>query len=177
MDSPYRFGRNLQQSFERAGLLNVLETGTVALAAVFPEAPAREAWKWSKARKGPRAQWRRFSPEWVERLLRAMQPRAILVFGKKASESLGIDDEWLDSEHAGHRGRVFARGHVFGSPAVYCHHLSQGWKTHEVARCLDGVKSILKTSQEKYPWCECKPKNTSPDQENSLDTATHAAQA
>ena len=72
-----------------------------------------------------------------------MQPRAILVFGQRASVSLGIDDEWVDEVYANHRGRVFARGHFFGSPAVYCHHLSQGCKAEEVAYCLNEVKSLI----------------------------------
>ncbi|MYG28007.1 MAG: hypothetical protein F4213_18635 [Boseongicola sp. SB0677_bin_26] len=121
LDSPYKFGRNLRRYFDQAGLERVLEANTVAMAAVFPEAPACDARKWM-ARTGPRARWRRFSSQWVRRLLLAMQPRAILVFGHRASVSLGIDDEWVDEVYANHRGRVFARGHFFGSPAVYCHH-------------------------------------------------------
>ena len=142
LDNPYKFGRVLQRYFEQAGLSGTLESNTVALAAVFPEAPTRDARKWM-AKTGPRAEWRRFSSHWVRRLLQAMQPRVVLVFGKYASESLGIDDDWRDEVCAEHRGRVFGRGHVFGSPAVYCHHLSQAYKADEVAYCLNEVKSII----------------------------------
>ena len=146
LDSPYRFGRNLRRYFGQAGLLQMFESNTVALASVFPEAPACEARKWL-AKRGPRARWRQFSSQWTSRLLRAMQPRVILVFGQNASGSLGLEDEWRDAVYAGRRGRVFARGDMFGSPAVYCHHLSQGYKSKEVAFCLNKVKSLVGTSR------------------------------
>ena len=142
LDSPYRFGRKLRRHFADAGLSGVLESSTVAMAAVFPEAPARDAAKWM-ARSGPRAEWRSFSSGWVRRLLLAMRPRAVLVFGKNASVSLGIDDEWRDETLVARRGRVFARGRVFGAPTVYCHHLSQGCKDDEVARCLDEIGLLV----------------------------------
>ena len=142
LDDTYRFGRKLRRHFAAAGLSGVLESSTVALAAVFPEAPARDAAKWM-ARKGPRAEWRSFSSGWVRRLLLAMRPRVILVFGKNASVSLGIEDEWRDEMIAARRGRVFARGRVYGAPAVYCHHLSQGCKDDEVARCLDEIGLLV----------------------------------
>ena len=120
----------------------MLESSTVALAAVFPEARARDAAKWM-AHTGPRAEWRTFSSGWVLRLLRAMRPRAVLVIGKNASVSLGIDDEWRNETIITRRGRVFARGQVLDAPAVYCHHLSQGCKDDEVARCLTEVRLLV----------------------------------
>ena len=48
----------------------------------------------------------------------------------------------LESSAAG-RGRVFARARVCGAPAVYCHHLSQGCKDDEVARCLDEIRLLV----------------------------------
>ena len=142
LDSPYRFGRKLRRHFADAGLSSVLESGTVALAAVFPEAPARDAAKWL-ARTGPRAEWRSFSSVWVRRLLRAMKPKAVLLFGQNASVSLGIDKDWHDETIIPRRGRVFARGWVCGAPAVYCHHLSQGCKDEEVARCLREIGLLV----------------------------------
>ena len=142
LDSPYRFGRKLRRHFSDAGLSEVLKSSTVALAAVFPEAQARDAAKWM-AHTGPRAKWRAFSSAWVLRLLRAMRPKAVLVIGKNASMSLGIDDDWSDEKIIARRGRVFARGQVCDAPAIYCHHLSQGCKDDEVARCLAEVRLLV----------------------------------
>ena len=142
LNDPYRFGRSLRRHFKDAGIYGTLESSTIALAAVFPEASSRDADKWMR-QTGAWAEWRKFSSGWVRRLLRAMQPRVIVVFGAKASESLEIDDDWRDEEYADYRGRVFGRGELAGCPAVYCHHLSQGVRKDEVAKCLNEVKLIL----------------------------------
>ena len=120
----------------------MLKSSTVALAAVFPEARAHDAVKWI-ARTGPRAVWRTFSSGWVLRLLRAMRPKTVLVIGKNASVSLGIEDDWRDESIIPRRGRVFARGQVCEAPAVYCHHLSQGCKDDEVAHYLTEVRLLF----------------------------------
>ena len=142
LNDPYRFGRSLRRHFKDAEIYETLQSSTIAFAAVFPEAASREAGKWMR-QTGAWAEWRKFSSGWVRRLLRAMQPRVIIVFGAKASESLEIDDDWRDEKYAEYRGRVFGRGELVGCPAVYCHHLSQGVRKDEVAKCLNEVKLIL----------------------------------
>lgn len=141
LDDDYVFGRALRKHFREAGLYETLATSTVAMAACFPEAPASESQKWM-ARSGPRAKWREFSSAWVKRLVQAMQPHAVLVFGSKASTSLGMDDSWTRTEHAPGRGMVFGVGHFEGAPAVFCHHLSQGAANTEVQRCLSTAKAL-----------------------------------
>lgn len=134
------FGQALRKNFREAGLYEMLEKRTVAMATCFPEAPSGEATKWMR-KTGPRAEWRRFSSDWVKRMIDAMRPRAVLVFGQKAATALGLT--WRDAKDQPCRGMVFGRAEVEGCPAVYCHHLSQGWKKDEVQACLAEVKRIV----------------------------------
>lgn len=142
LDDRYKFGRTLRRNFDEAGLSEVLAKRTVAMAACFPEATSAEAGKWM-VKRGPRAEWRTFSSNWVKRLIGAMRPRAVLLFGDKASRSLGLDHQWRDVQSRPRRGMVYARGEIDGFPAVYCHHLSQGWAKEEVQECLAEVKRLV----------------------------------
>ena len=144
LDDCYRFGGALRKNFHMAGLSETLAKRTVAMAACFPEATAAESNKWM-VKHGPRAEWRRFSSEWVKRSIGAMRPRAVLVFGDKASRSLGLN-QWRDVQTRPGRGMVFGRSEVEGCAAVYCHHLSQGWAREEVQECLAEVKRIVTTT-------------------------------
>lgn len=139
---PYKFGSALRRNFAAAGLSETLAERTVAMAACFPEAPSAEANSWM-AKQGPRAEWRMFSSDWVKRMITAMRPRAVLLFGDKASRALGLHSQWRDVQSRPSRGMVYARGEVEGFPAVYCHHLSQGWAKEEVQTCLAEVKCIV----------------------------------
>ena len=143
LDDPYRFGTALRKHFREAGLFETLEKRTVAMAACFPEAPASEAGRWM-AKRGPKAEWREFSTKWVRRMLRAMRPRVVLVFGGKTSEALGLKEKWREAgwrDSDGHM--VYGRAELEGCPAVYCHHLSQGYSTVEVQKCLAEVKRLV----------------------------------
>lgn len=146
LDDPYRFGKALRKNFREAGLYEMLEKRTVAMAACFPE--DKDAKKWQK-KHGPEAKWRKFSSAWVRRLIVAMRPCAVLVFGDKASHALELNNQWRDEASRPRRGRIFARAEVEGCPAVYCHHLSQGWAREEVQACLAEVKRIVNADRER----------------------------
>ncbi len=133
----------MRKHFREAGLFETLEKRTVAMAACFPEAPASEAGRWM-AKRGERAEWRIFSTKWVRRMLRAMRPRVVLVFGGKTSEALGLEQEWRDEDPRSSDGhRVYGRAALEGFAAVFCHHLSQGYSTVGVQKCLAEVKRLV----------------------------------
>ena len=142
LDSEFGFGRAMRRQFREAGLYETLEARTVAMAACFPEAPANESNLWM-AKRGARADWREFSSNWVRRMVSAMRPRAVLLFGKKASKAVGLDDRWGDEVLDSRGWRAFARAELEGCPAVYCQHLSQGWKREWVQISLREVERII----------------------------------
>lgn len=141
LQDDFRFGRRLRKEFRTAGIAEMLAHRTVAMAACFPEAPASESKRWM-GKADARAQWREFSTDWVKRMMRAMRPRAILVFGQKASMALGLEDIWRDREL-----RKSGRHEVEGCPAILCHHLSQGCGTDEMQACLRKLKQIVASSE------------------------------
>ncbi|MYG12318.1 MAG: hypothetical protein F4171_05920 [Gammaproteobacteria bacterium] len=127
LDDDFRFGEALRSQFALAEMSETLERRTVAMAACFPEAPQSEANSWMR-KTGPKAEWREFSVAWVRQMVAAMRPQVVLVFGKKASEAMGLEGEWRDEERDSSRGwRGFGRTEIEGCPALYCQHLSQGW--------------------------------------------------
>lgn len=142
LDNEFDFGRALRSQFREAGLYETLATRTVAMAACFPEAPASESNRWM-AKRGPRADWRAFSSNWVRWMVLAMRPRAVLVFGKKASQAVGLDDRWSDETLDSRGWRAFGRAELEGCPAVYCQHLSQGWGRECVQTSLREVGRIV----------------------------------
>ena len=142
LDSPFDFGRALRSQFREAGLYDTLATRTVAMAACFPEAPASESNRWM-AKRGPRADWCTFSSNWVRRMVSAMRPRAVLLFGKKASDAVGLDDRWRDEVLDSRRWRAFGRAELEGCPAVYCQHLSQGWMREWVQTSRGEVGRVI----------------------------------
>ncbi len=121
-------------------MLESLETSTVALPAVFPQAPSKEASRWMRKR-GPHSEWRHHSVEWVKRLVDEMNPKVVIVFGDKTTKALGID--WQDAEYAYKRGQTFGVSTFQGAPAVYCHHLSQGYSIPEVLKCFRYAKKLI----------------------------------
>jgi len=54
-----------------------------------------------------------------------------------------LNNQWPDEES---RRRP---AEVEGFPAVYCHHLSQGWAREEVQACLAEVKRIVNADRER----------------------------
>ncbi len=142
LNSNFEFGRALRSQFRQAGLYNTLETRTVAIAACFPEARVKQSNRWM-AKQGARADWREFSANWVRRMVSAMRPRAVLVFGKKASKAVRLDDRWRDEVLDSRGWRAFGRAEMEGCPAVYCQHLSQGWKRTWVQHSLCEVGRVI----------------------------------
>ena len=142
LDDDFRFGGNLRTQFEAAGLTATLERRSVAMAACFPEAPSSEAGRWM-AKTGAKAEWREFSVAWVRRIITATRPRAALVFGKKASEAMGIERAWREERRDARGWRGFGRAEIEGCPAVYCQHLSQGWRKDFVQMSLREVRRLL----------------------------------
>ncbi|MCY4130323.1 MAG: hypothetical protein OXG15_13910 [Gammaproteobacteria bacterium] len=139
----YRFGTRLRKESKRAGLFEVLKRSTVAIAACFPEAHVSEAELWL-GKSGPRRDWLEFSTTWLRRLIRAMQPKVVLVVGAKASRALHLENQWLDEEYGrGSVGRVFGRAHIENRPTIFCHHLSQGASTANVQKSLREVVRLL----------------------------------
>ena len=144
LDDEFVFGRTLRSQCKLAGLGEVLEKRTVAMAACFPEAPIAKARRWM-AKSGARAEWRAFSVAWVRKMLAAMSPRAVVVFGTKASQAMELDGEWRE-EHRDTRGwRTFGRADVEGCPAVYCQHLSQGWTGEHVQLSLREAARLIRS--------------------------------
>lgn len=65
------------------------------MTACFPEAPVKQSNSWMTQR-GARTDWREFSTNCVRRMILAMRPRTVLVFGRKASNAMGLDYQWCD---------------------------------------------------------------------------------
>ena len=146
LDDKFKFGQALRAQFQAAGLRETLETRTVAMAACFPEAPVSEAGRWC-AKRGPRARWREFSSSWVRRMLRAMRPRAVIVFGTRASQALGLDEAWREVARRDSNNHMdYGRAEIEGCPAVFCHHSSQGYSACWVQKCLGEVRGIIDTN-------------------------------
>lgn len=141
LDDPYKFGTALRTYMSAVGLRKTLEERTVALPAIFPQAPTSEASKWL-TKSGPRAEWREFSRYWIEKLVDVQRPKLIVVFGEKASKVLGIAWSSVEREHAqGHM--TFASSEWRGFPAIFCHHLSIGCPEQAALRCLSVARDVI----------------------------------
>ena len=146
LDDKYKFGTNLRRICQSVRLTDSLNSRTVAMASCFPEASSREANRWMRD-VGPHAQWRKFSAHWVRRMIKAMRPKVVIVFGKKASMSLDIEGDWQnETTRATDSVRAFALSEIEGRPAVYCQHLSQGWDKISVNTSLTAAKQIMDSS-------------------------------
>ena len=64
----FKFGTMLRKYAALANLSSVLQTRTIAMAAIFPQSPSDTASTWMSS-SGPKARWREFSSDWVSRLL------------------------------------------------------------------------------------------------------------
>ena len=142
LDDEFVFGRTLRRQCKLAGLGEVLEKRTVAMAACFPEAPSAEARLWM-AKSGATAEWREFSVAWVRKMLAAMLPRAVVVFGKKASQAMELEGQWRDEQRDARGWRAFGCAEVEGCPTVYCQHLSQGWNGEHVQMSLRWAHRLI----------------------------------
>ena len=141
LDDDYDFGTALRSLCYDAELAASLESSAMAFPAVFPQAPSSEARRWMN-KKGPHSVWRRHSVDWVTRLVDAIQPKVVMVFGKYASDAFGI--RWENKECGpGRRGQIFGLSTFRGAPAVYCHHLSWGYAKPEASKCFEHAKRLI----------------------------------
>ena len=141
LDDDYDFGKALRSLCYDAELSASLESSAMAFPAVFPQAPSSEARRWMN-KKGPHSVWRRHSVDWVTRLVDAIQPKVVMVFGKYASDAFGI--RWENKECGpGRRGQIFGLSTFRGAPAVYCHHLSWGYAKPEASKCFEHAKRLI----------------------------------
>ncbi len=138
---PYRFGQTLRSLCRDTGLSDSLNSSAMAFPAVFPQAPASEANSWMR-KTGPHSVWRRHSVDWVSRLVDAIRPSVVIVFGSKASEALEMRWRSVERIHQGH-DQTFGVSEFRGSPAVFCHHLSQGCPRSEALKCFTYAKGLL----------------------------------
>ena len=92
-------------------------------------------------RKADPAEWRAFSKKWVRRMIRATQPRVVLVIGLDASKAMEL--KWDPVERrCSDSHMVYGRAEIKGLPAVYCHG-RQGASNAEVRKCLDEVRGLI----------------------------------
>lgn len=121
VDSPYRFGKKLRALCLATGLYTSLETSTMAFPAVFPQDKGAKRWG---SEKEPYSVWRRHSVKWVERLVRVIGPKVVMVFGKEASKAFDIRWDKVERNHA-QNWQTFGVATFQGAPAVFCQHLSR----------------------------------------------------
>ena len=137
-NDPYKFGKTLRSLCHDTGLSTSLQNSTMAFPAVFPQAPSREAGHWIK-KAGPHSVWRHHSAGWVERLVEAIKPKVIIVFGNKASDVFDIRWDKIERNHSQNH-QTFGESTFQGAPAIFCHHLSQGFVRSEALKCFKYAK-------------------------------------
>jgi hypothetical protein len=138
----FKFGRSHCRYAREAGLYTTLQRSTVAVPAVFPGGPEREAGRWL-VRNGPRARWREFSVGWVKRFVDAFRPKVIAVFGDKTAQALGLDGTWRDVSHKHGQGWMTCGLNEWrGVPTVYTTHLSRPVR-HEAVRALLTARELI----------------------------------
>ena len=126
----FRFGNRLRKGFGEAQMADTLAHRTVATNIAFPQAESFDEWLASK--KAPL--WLARSICWVEELIRLMQPKIVLTYGKYAFGYL------TDST----KGRGIVAETTYRSiPVVGCGHLSQGTSDVEHQIALAKVRRHL----------------------------------
>ena len=81
---PFPFGERLRRVFAAHGLTETLRERTLALNAIYPDAPVSESEFWLCG-EGSHGAWRRFSTNWTALLIEQIRPRAVLLLGRKAA--------------------------------------------------------------------------------------------
>ncbi len=141
VDSPYKFGTALRGLCRDTGLYSSLQSSAMAFPTVFPQAPSRDARRWEKG-AGDYSVWRDHSAHWVRRLVKVVKPKVVIVFGDRASRVFDIRWERVERNH-GQRHQTFGVSTFQGAPAVFCHHLSQGYVKSEALKCFNYAKSLI----------------------------------
>ena len=140
INSPYKFGKKLESLCRDTRLSESLRSSTMAFPAVFPQGPSKDANRWEKG-TGPYSVWRHHSANWVERLVEAIDPKVVIVFGDRASRVFDI--RWEDTESAPGRGMTFGVSTFHDAPAVFCRHLSQGYSNPEVLKSFRHAQRLI----------------------------------
>ncbi len=141
LDSPRNFGTALRGLCRETGLYSSLQSSAMAFPTVFPQAPSEDAGRWEKG-SGSYSEWRDHSTRWVRRLVKVIKPKAVMVFGGRASRVFDIRWENVERNHGG-RHQTFGTSTFQGAPAVFCHHLSQGYVKSEALKCFDYAKKLV----------------------------------
>ena len=123
IDDEYRFGPPLRKLCRATGLYPSLEKSTMAFPTVFPQASEKEANRWEKGLE-PYSVWRNHSVDWVQRLVRVIRPKVVIVFGVRASRVFDIRWDKVECNDK-QNWRTFGVSQFQGVPAVYCCHLSR----------------------------------------------------
>ena len=141
VDSPYKFGTALRGLCRDTGLNSSLQSSTMAFPTVFPQAPSKDAARWEKG-KGPYSVWRDHSVRSVGRLVKVIKPKVVIVFGDRASRVFDIG--WKESEYKHGQGhQTFGISTFQDAPAIFCHHLSQGYVKSEALKCFSHAKRLI----------------------------------
>ena len=141
VDSPHKFGTTLRSLCHDTGLLSSLQSSAMAFPAVFPQARTREADRWEKG-PAPYSVWRHHSADWVQRLVKTIRPKVVIVFGNRASRVFDIRWEKVERQHQQNH-QTFGVSTFQGTPAVFCHHLSQGFVRSEALKCFEYAKRLI----------------------------------
>ena len=139
IDSPHKFGKTLRKMCQATGLASSLQSSAMAFPSVFPQAPSSSRWM---NKTGPHAEWRHHSAYWVKRLVKAIKPKMVIVFGKNTSEVFDISWDKVERNHGG-GDQTFGISTFQGAPAVFCHHLSQGYVESEALKCFRYAKELI----------------------------------
>ncbi|MYA59935.1 MAG: hypothetical protein F4X40_05175 [Chloroflexi bacterium] len=126
-NTTFRFGNRLRRGFEEGQLADTLAHRTVATNIAFPQAKSFD--RWLESRKAPA--WLARSICWVDELIRLMQPKVILTYGKHAFGYL------TDSTKSKGDVAETTYRHI---PVLGCGHLSQGTSSDEHNRALTRVR-------------------------------------
>jgi hypothetical protein len=81
---PFAYGAQLRRLFAAHGLTGRLNERTLAVNAIYPDAPAGESDLWLRGEGGQGA-WRRFSTSWTALLIEQIRPKAVLLLGSEAT--------------------------------------------------------------------------------------------
>lgn len=81
-------GECVRRAFESHGLTDTLLERTLAINAIYPNAPISDSALWLGA-EGSYGAWRRFSTSWTALVLEQVCPKAILLLGGKAKLAMG----------------------------------------------------------------------------------------
>jgi hypothetical protein len=81
---PFPFGGRLRRVFSAHGLTDTLRERTLAINAVYPDAPLCDSEFWLRG-EGSYGVWRRFSTNWTALVIEQIRPKAVLLAGRKAA--------------------------------------------------------------------------------------------